>query len=155
MVATQVLSAPSLGQVFLQCKNQNSSIESCTFLTRAKFHWHGTSHPRAYSSHAKYHAIALTNLARWRPHNATNKFFEIEHIFPNVFCIMVGVLQIPVTKRLLTSSLADWNMYLMHSNLKDNMVSVQDDDSKDKAEATGFPVWIISLDLSKAFDRVH
>ena len=83
------------------------------------------------------------------------QIFEIEHIFPNVFCIMVGVLQIPVTKRLLTSSLADWNMYLMHSNLKDNMVSVQDDDSKDKAEATGFPVWIISLDLSKAFDRVH
>ena len=25
----------------------------------------------------------------------------------------------------------------------------------DKAQATGFPVWIISLDLSKAFDRVH
>ena len=53
----------------------------------------------------------------------------------------------------------------MHSNLKNNMVSVQDDGSKnifyqqiillDKAQATGFPVWIISLDLSKAFDRVH
>ena len=25
----------------------------------------------------------------------------------------------------------------------------------DKAEASGFPVWIISLDLSKAFDRAH
>ena len=25
----------------------------------------------------------------------------------------------------------------------------------DKAQATGFPVWIISLDLSKAFDRAH
>ena len=25
----------------------------------------------------------------------------------------------------------------------------------DKAEATGFPVWIISLDLSKAFDRAR
>ena len=25
----------------------------------------------------------------------------------------------------------------------------------DKADAVGIPVWIISLDLSKAFDRVH
>ena len=34
------------------------------------------------------------------------------------------------TKCLLTSSLDVWNMYLMHSNLKNNMVSVQDDGSK-------------------------
>ena len=59
--STHVLSSPSVRQVNLQCKEQISSIESYTFLTRKKFHWHGPSDPHANSARAKYHAIALTN----------------------------------------------------------------------------------------------
>ena len=77
MVGTHVLSAPSVRQVNLQCRKRNSSIESCTFLARTKFHWHGTSDPRSYPTHAKYHAIALTNSCRWRPHNATNEYSKL------------------------------------------------------------------------------
>ena len=52
----------------------------------------------------------------------------------------------------------------MQSNLKNNMVSVQDDDLKSTfcqrifcgtKQKQRLPVWSISLDLSKAFDRVH
>ena len=53
--------SPSVRQVNLQCKKQISSIESYTSVTRKKFHWHGPSDPHAYSTRAKYYAIALTN----------------------------------------------------------------------------------------------
>ena len=54
------------------------------------------------------------------------------------------------TKCLLTSSLDDWNMYLMHSNLKNNMVArrrleghlLSTNILLDKAQAIGVPVWI-------------
>ena len=53
--------SPSVRQVNLQCKKHISSIESYTSVTRKKFHWHGPSDPHAYSTRAKYYAIALTN----------------------------------------------------------------------------------------------
>lgn len=53
MVSTQVL----FGSLFCNVRSWNS-------LTEKTFHWHGTSAPHAYFTHAKYHAIALTNLCR-------------------------------------------------------------------------------------------
>ena len=59
--STQVLSAPSVRQVNVQCQKQISSIESYTCLPKKKFHAHGPSDPHAYSTRVKYHAIALAN----------------------------------------------------------------------------------------------
>ena len=94
VVSMQVSSSPSVRQVNLQCKKRNSSIESCISLTRKKFCWHGTSDPRAYSTHAKYHAIVLTNLCPVEAPQCNEQVFETErHTSSNVFCIMVGALQ--------------------------------------------------------------
>ena len=64
------------------------------------------------------------------------------------------------TTCLLASSLGDWNKSLLDSNLKNHVVSVQDDRAKsssyqqfffDKAETVGFAIGIINVDLSKTF----
>ena len=78
VVAMQVSSSPSVRQVNLQCKKRNSSIESCISLTKKKFRWRGTSGPRAYSTHAKYHAIVLTNLCPVEAPQCNEQVFETE-----------------------------------------------------------------------------
>ena len=110
VVATQVLSSPSVRQVNLQCKKRNSSIESRTSVTRTKFNWHGPSDPRANSTHAKYNAIALTNSCPVEVPQCDEQIFDIErHTSLNVFCIMVGVLQRSklLKKQLLPNTAAD------------------------------------------------
>ena len=53
-----------------------------------------TSGPRANFSHVKFYAIAMTNSCPVETSQCDEQIFEIErHTSPNVFCIIVGIVQ--------------------------------------------------------------
>ena len=88
-----------------KCKIRENSVatDRCPELSTSNFQGvatgqnfsrHGTSDPRTYSTHAKYHAIVPTNLCPVEAPQCNEQVFETEHhTSPNVLCIMVGALQ--------------------------------------------------------------